>query len=374
MKTEKLQVVRFAPKGRESFYDAVTADVNTYFETNNVSPYANKEMWIKTIVMLLIYFIPYVFIVAGLARDSLWLFWGLWFLMGCGMAGMGTSIMHDANHGAYSARKKTNNFISHIIEIIGGYTVTWRIQHNILHHTYTNIGGLDEDIEAGMLLRFSPHSKKLAIHRYQHIYAWILYGLLTLQWATIKDYKLLLHYHQNELLKKQRISMRKALLQLTGIRIFYFSYLLVIPLLFSGMPWYVVLAGFFIMHFIAGFFLSCIFQPSHIMETSTFSSPVATESVKRMKDSWAVHELANTTDFAPHNRLLCWFSGGLNYQIEHHLFTGICHVHYPKIASIVKAKAEEFGLPYHVQPTFLRALSEHARMLKKLGRMDGPGC
>jgi len=368
MKNERLDIVRFAPKGKDSFYDAVTANVGAYFETNYISPYANGEMWIKTSVILLLYFVPYIFIIAGMGASSLWLFFGLWFLMGTGMSGIGTSIMHDANHGTYSANKRLNNFISHIIEAIGGYRVTWRIQHNILHHTYTNIQGLDEDMDAGILLRFSPYSKKYGIHRYQHIYAWILYGLLTLQWATIKDYVLLLHYQKNELLKKQKISLRKALLQLTGARIFYYGYLLVLPFLFSGMSWYFVLIGFCIMHFTAGLLLSCIFQLAHIMETSAFASPVDPAGERRMKDTWAVHEVSNTTDFAPDNRILSWFIGGLNFQIEHHLFTGICHVHYKRIAPIVRSTVKEFGLPYHIQPGFFSALSAHARMLKKLGK------
>src|SRR5678816_3528526 len=137
MKNERLDIVRFAPKGKDSFYDAVSANVGAYFETNFISPYANREMWIKTFVILLLSLVPYVFIITGMGAGSPWLFWGLWLLMGTGMSGIRTSIMHDANHGTYSANKRLNNFISHIIEAIGGCRVTWRIQHNILHHTYT---------------------------------------------------------------------------------------------------------------------------------------------------------------------------------------------------------------------------------------------
>jgi linoleoyl-CoA desaturase len=129
-----------------------------------------------------------------------------------------------------------------------------------------------------------------------------------------------------------------------------------------------VIMGFLLMHFTAGLFLSCIFQPSHIMEASAFASPVQTDGKMQMEETWAVHEILNTTDFAPHNHLLSWFVGGLNYQIEHHLFTGVCHVHYRKVAPIVQMTAKAYGLPYHVQPTFRQALRKHAEMLKKLGR------
>jgi linoleoyl-CoA desaturase len=305
--------------------------------------------------------------VTGVAAGRPLMFYGLWFLMGCGMIGIGTSVMHDANHGTYSNNKTINNLVGSILEVIGGYTVTWKIQHNVLHHTYTNIAGLDEDIGSIILLRLSPRQKWYWFHRYQHIYAWFFYMVMTLFWMTAKDYLQVVRYKQHDLLVKQKVSLEQALFRITLYKLFYYSYILFLPVMFSGMPWYYVLLGFLIMHFTAGLFLSCIFQPSHVMETSSFSEPVSSDGERRMEDSWAVHEVKNTTNFAPDNRVLSWFIGGLNYQIEHHLFPNICHVHYPHIAPIVKSTVLNFGLPYHVQSTFLKALREHARMLKILG-------
>jgi linoleoyl-CoA desaturase len=368
MKVQKLNIVRFAPKGKDSFYDAVVAKVNAYFEVNQISPYANKAMWIKTVVMLLLYFVPYVLMVTGMGAGSPWIFFGLWFVMGIGMSGIGTSVMHDANHGTYSPNKKVNNFISYILEVIGGYTVNWRIQHNVLHHTYTNVSGLDEDIDTMGLIRLSPSQPRLWYHRYQHLYAWFFYMIMTLFWMTAKDYLQIVRYKKADLLVKQQVSLRQALVRITLYKMFYYSYIMVLPILFSGMPWYFVVLGFLLMHFTAGLFLSCIFQPSHIVEASPFLEPEHTDDGKRMADTWAVHEVVNTTDFAPNNRPLSWFVGGLNYQIEHHLFTNICHVHYRKLAPIVQSTAAAFGIPYNVQPTFRKALLEHTKMLKKLGR------
>ncbi|PSL43830.1 linoleoyl-CoA desaturase [Chitinophaga niastensis] len=368
MKIEKIDIVRFAPRGKDSFIEAVTSKVKAYFETNDISPYANTGMWVKTIVMLLLYFVPYIFIVTGFGANNIWLFFGLWFLMGWGMIGLGTSVMHDANHGTYSPNKKVNTTIGYILEIIGGYTVTWKIQHNVLHHTYTNIAGLDDDINSIVLLRLSPRQPWHWFHRYQYIYTWFFYMIMTLFWMTAKDYLQVVRYKHHDLLIKQKVSLKQAIFHITLYKLFYYGYVLVLPLLFSGQPWYYVLTGFFIMHFIAGLFLSSVFQPSHIMEASAFSLPVTIDGTKHMEDSWAIHELANTTNFAPNNRMLSWFIGGLNFQIEHHLFTGVCHVHYKKIAPIVKATTAAFKLPYHEQPTFFRALLEHGRMLKKLGK------
>jgi linoleoyl-CoA desaturase len=192
--------------------------------------------------------------------------------------------------------------------------------------------------------------------------------VMTLFWMTAKDYLQVVRYKQHDLLVTQHVSIRQALVRLTLYKLFYYGYIIVLPVLFSGQAWYHVLFGFLFMHFLAGLCLSCVFQPAHIMESSEFSEPIMIDNVKSMEDSWAVHEIANTTNFAPKNKLLSWFIGGLNFQIEHHLFTNICHVHYPRIVPIVKSTAAEFGIPYHEQPTFRKALKEHVKMLKELGR------
>lgn len=364
----RLDTVQFATKKEGDFFATVTSNVSDYFLINRISPYANTQMWVKTMVMLSLYITPYAFMVTGFGANSLWIFFGLWFLMGWGMVGIGTSVMHDANHGTYSSNRRVNTFVGRILEIIGGYTVTWKIQHNVLHHTYTNIAGLDEDITNIVLLRFSPRQPRYWFHRYQYIYAWFFYMIMTLYWMTAKDYFQAIRYKQHDLLIKQKVSLSQALFRITLYKLFYYSYIIVLPILYSGMAWYFVLVGFLIMHFTAGLFLSCIFQPSHVVETSAFAAPMVTEGKRKMEDSWAVHEVVNTTNFAPNNKLLSWFAGGLNYQIEHHLFTSICHVHFPRIAPIVKSTALEFGLPYHEEPTFIKALGQHAKMLKHLGR------
>lgn len=368
MSVTKINIVRFASKGNSSFIDTVTAKVQDYFQTTKTSPYANGGMWRKTIIMILCYTIPYLLIISSVGANSLLLFWAFWLLMGFGIVGIGTSVMHDANHGAYSPNKKVNAFLGHMLEVIGGYSVNWKIQHNLLHHTYTNIEGLDEDIDSIVLLRLSPRQQWYWFHRYQHLYAWFFYMLMTLYWMTAKDYLQVIRYKKRDLLVKQKISLRRAIFHITWYKMFYYSYVLVLPILFSGQAWYFVLAGFVIMHFTAGFMLACIFQPAHVMPDSTFPEPIVEGSKRHIKDTWAVHELASSTNFAPRSRVLSWFIGGLNFQIEHHLFSNICHVHYRKLAPIVKQTAEEFGLPYHVKRTFLIALIEHGRMLKILGK------
>ncbi len=373
MKAKKLDIVRFASKGKDGFYDTVKARARAYFEHNNISPYANAQMWFKTAFMLALYFVPLIVMITG-GVDNTWVFFGLWFLMGLGMSGIGTAVMHDANHGTYSPKKGVNRFISYILEVIGGYTENWKIQHNILHHTYTNVSGLDEDIDTMGLIRLSPNQPMKWYHRYQHLYAWFFYMIMTLYWMTAKDFFQAARYKKFDLLVKQQLSLTQAMWRIAMYKALYYSYIIVLPLIFSGMPWYFVIGGFLLMHFTSGLLLSCIFQPSHIMETSDFAIPQQAEGEgkRQMENSWAVHEVENTTNFALRNRVLSWFAGGLNFQIEHHLFTNICHVHYRKLAPIVKMTAKEFGLPYHEQRTFRKALLAHASMLRKLGRGLAP--
>lgn len=324
-------------------------------------------MYIKTVVMLSMYFVPYIAIIAGLGAISLWLFYPLWLLMGLGIVGIGTSVMHDSNHGAYTDNKTVNHILGSVLNVLGGYSLNWKIQHNILHHTYTNIDGLDEDIDSGFVLRMSPEKPLLGFHKFQHVYAWGLYCIMNLYWITAKDYKLLFRYDKNNLLQNQKTTLRKALIELSLLKVFYIAYMLVLPILLSGVAWYHVIFGFIIMHIVAGFALAVIFQPAHVVETSDYSSP---SEDRKMENNWAVHQARNTADFAPNNKLVCWFIGGLNFQIEHHLFPQVCHVHYPKIAKIVAAVAAEYDLPYQVMPTFRSAIYAHGKMLKRLGNNE----
>jgi linoleoyl-CoA desaturase len=273
-KKTKLDIVRFAPKkGVSGFHDALRLNIDQYFETTGLSPNRNRLMVWKTVAMLSIYFVPFIAILAGAYSVHPFLFYMCWFVMGIGVVGIGTSVMHDGNHGAYTGNKGRDKFIGLVIHLVGGNDISWKIQHNILHHTYTNIDGLDDDIDAGTLLRFTPHSRKVPMHRYQHLYAWFVYSLMTLYWCTAKDFLAVINYNRLGLLKKERISLGTALLEVTLSKILYFSIFLVLPLLLSGAPWTSVLLGFILMHFVAGLSLACIFQLAHVMEESDFAKP-----------------------------------------------------------------------------------------------------
>ncbi len=362
--TKKLEIVRFAPRRGESFYDEVKIRIEEYFQTTKLNTHGNSAMRWKTAAMVAMYIVPFLVMLTGVGHFSVLLYLGLWLAMGIGMVGIGTSVMHDGNHGSYSENKTVNKWLGRIIFLVGGYHVTWRIQHNILHHTYTNIEGLDGDIDAGVLLRFSPHSRHYKMHKFQHLYAWFLYGLLTLQWATIKDFRSVIEYDKLGLLRKERRTLRRALWEVGWTKVVYYTIFVGLPLYFSHVGWGWTVLGFVIMQFVAGLALSCIFQLAHVMEGAEFPAP---NDDKKMENNWAVHQILNTINFSPRSRILSWFIGGLNFQIEHHLFPHICHVHYPKLSLIVRRAAHQWGIPYQVEPTFVSALVTHGRMLRKLG-------
>lgn len=358
--------IKFPRGTNNDFFSEVRHRVNTYFKENNISKYGDYRMYIKTIVLIAAYIISYSLIISRIS-DNFWINYSLWIALGVAIAGIGLSIMHDASHGAYSKNKKLNSFLANTMVFIGGSAYTWNIQHNQLHHSFTNIDGIDEDIDPGKIMRFSPHKKRYFIHKFQHIYAWFLYGFMTITWSTDKDFKQLFQYHKINKAEGRKDNFAARFIRLIVAKIVFHTLTIVLPLLLLSDPWYVTLLYVFSMHFVAGFILACVFQPAHVIPLTKFPMP---NDDGNMENNWAIHQLLTTANFAPSSRILSWYVGGLNYQVEHHLFPTICHVHHKAISGIVEKTAKEYGLPYNVQPSFIKALWEHGKMLKMLGNYD----
>lgn len=354
---------RFSNQVNAEFFSTLRQRVNDYFTTNNIPMHGDSKIVIKTIVMFLLYFGPYLFIVTGWVTNP-FLFIGLWLVMGLGGAGIGVNVMHDANHGAWSKSKFWNSIMGKSVNLIGGNAKTWQLQHNVLHHAYTNVEGMDHDLDGPIFLRFSPSQEKRGYHRYQHIYAWFFYGLQTFARTLATDFTNAKIFRDRGLIRKPK-EYRNIILNILYGKVFYFIYILAIPLIFAPVPWWLVLLGFGIMHYTLGLMLAIIFQSAHVMPECQF--PKANEK-GTIENSWAIHQMETTTNFSPNSRVFSWFIGGLNFQIEHHLFSNICHTHYREISKIVSSTAAEFGIKYNQQKTFARAVWEHGKMLKSLGR------
>ena len=319
----------------------------------------------KSIAMLMVFFVPLIIINTGVV-NSVWMLFVLYLLAGLGMAGIGMGIMHDAIHGSYSKNRTINKYMGYTMNLIGANVTTWKIQHNVLHHTYTNIEDADDDINAPFFLRFSPNAKRNWLHRFQYLYVWFFYGISTISWITIKDFIRLNRYRKIGFFSKEN-EFKKEFAKLVGWKLLYYSYALILPLLVVPLaPWIIILA-FISMHFVTGFLISIVFQVAHIMPSSEFPLP---DQNGIIAGDWFLHQLATTSNFSPKNRFFSWLIGGLNYQIEHHLMPNICHVHYKKLSRIVADTAKEYGMPYHIKKTFAAAIWDHIRMLRQLGKIQ----
>ena len=354
--------ITFSRIDSAKFFRTLNKRVNDYFKENKISRNGNWKLHLKTVVMFSIYLTPY-FLFLGL--DFPW--WAqllLTIVMGIGMAGVGMNVMHDANHGSYSSKKWVNKVMGGSIYILAGNVYNWQVQHNVLHHTYTNIHGHDEDLEAGRILRFSKHSKWYRFHKFQHYYGVLLYGLLTFNWAITTDFQQTKRYLARKLSfgKFPKPATQWSILIIT--KLIYFGVWLVIPILFFDIAWWKILIGFFIMHYVAGMILSVVFQLAHVVEEADMVLPDASGNIK---NTWAIHQLFTTVNFSTKNRIMNWFTGGLNHQVEHHIFPNISHIHYTKISKIVKQTAMEFNLPYNEYKTTRKAIISHFKHLREMG-------
>ncbi len=366
MPEAQFKAPQFTIGEKESFGPTVRKRVNEYFKVHNKAKTGDYRIWIKVIMLPLIYLAAFALILTYGASYGLLSFYGLWLIMGFAIAGMGLSIMHDANHGSLSQNKKINEFVGQfVLNFVAGSSINWKIQHNVLHHSFTNVDGYDEDISPSGVMRFSPNQEVKPFYKYQAYYAWFLYGLMTFIWATFKDFGQLNRFNKMGLLKAQGkkygIEMRNLLIR----KVIYYAAFIALPIFLLEVPWYHVLLGWFAMHFIAGLILGVIFQCAHVIPETVY--PAINEEHKIEHDP-ATHQMLTTANFANNNKILSWYVGGLNFQIEHHLFPNICHVHHKEISKIVKQTAKEFGIPYHYTPKFKDALAGHARFLNQLGQ------
>lgn len=338
--------------------------VNRYFQERALSKKGNALMYVKTTFYFTAWGFLYALIMSGRFSEPAML--GLALLLGCAYTGIGFNVGHDAIHGAFARNRIINAIACYAFEFNGASSYSWKVRHNVIHHTYTNIIGSDGDLESMPLLRFCARPNTKWFHRYQHFYAPLLYCFVTLVWMFKKDYKHMLLERKEQRLGRKPPSHAFAALFIC--KAFHYSVYLILPALFLPLPVWKVLIGFLAMHFSAGLMMATVFQIGHCVEGPQFSSRPVDSMVK---DSWAVHQLKTSSNFKG-GRLTNWICGGLNHQIEHHLFPTVCHVHYPRIAKIVRETASEFGLPYNEQSGYFAGLKSHLRMMRQFGRHEMP--
>lgn len=270
------------------------------------------------------------------------------------------NISHDANHNAISENDAINNLLSYSLDMIGVNSYLWRFGHNQEHHGFVNIEGIDNNIEGFGLVRFSPETPHKPAFKFQKFYAPILYGLSTINYVTRKDFRLALIYKRKG---KGLSGMEWA--KLIFWKLFYYTYTLVLPILFLPVAWYWVVLCFVVGHIVVGNILSFVFLVGHLTEDAYFP-PVSEDG--KVDQNWAVHIYETTNDFAIDNHFLTWMVGGINIHVIHHLLPHINHTNYRLLIPVIQDTAKECGIRYNEFPSFTSALISHFRFLDRMGK------
>lgn len=342
-----------------SLHAVLKNNVNEYFQHQQLSPAGNYSLFIKAGIFLVGYVSLYIHLV--FFTPSSWIAVTECILLGILTASIGFNVMHDGAHGSFSKHSWLNRLAASSLDILGASSFMWNIKHNVIHHAYTNIDGIDDDINARPFLRLCKTQKNYKIHRYQHIYFWFLYCFLYLFWVFFTDYKK--YFSQ----KIGNVPLRKLKakdhISFWGFKLLYIFLFIALPIYYCGfLPW---LIGFLINAVVAGFLLSIVFQLAHTVDDTSF--PIPSQPLNKMEDEWALHQLKTTADFATSNKFISWWLGGLNFQIEHHLFPKISHVHYPAVHKIVRKTCAALGVPIIEYSKLHTAITSHISYLKKMG-------
>ncbi len=341
------------------FFASLKKSVDNYFASRQIKKTGNWKLYTKTIILIPLSLAVYLFLILGsytpLAGILLSVF------LGFVLVSIAFNVMHDACHGSYSSKKWVNELLSLTTNALGSNSFIWKVKHNIVHHTYTNVDGVDDDITKGAIMRFCKTQRWFPAHRFQFIYMFLLYSMTTLLWIFFTD--VAKYLSKKIVVTEMKIGYREHINFWTSKVLYVFFYVLLPAWLVGWEAW---LVGYLIVNVTMGLTLAVVFQLAHVVEKTSFE--LAGEAPKVIESEWAVHEVSTTCNFATHNRIISWFVGGLNYQVEHHLFPRISHVHYRDISPIVQEHCSAFGLPYHSYPTLTAALISHVRMMKDLGR------
>lgn len=355
-----MSIPKFLNVKGSTFHQELKKRVARYFAETKKPATGNWTLYVKAILFWILYIGLYVHVVFFTPPVALAIIECIF--MGGLTAAIGFNVMHDGGHGSFSNSKFWNKMAAFSVNALGASGIMWNNKHNIVHHTYTNIDGVDDDIEIKPMLRMCPTQKKYFIHRFQHIYVWFLYTFLLLIWVFATDYAKYFSRKVGSVPIKKMSTFEHIAFWIAKAG--YAFMMIVLPIYLLGfLPW---LIGFLALAMFAGFVLSVVFQLAHTVEHTSF--PIPDADINKIENEWAIHQIQTTANFATKNKLISWLVGGLNFQIEHHLFPKISHIHYPAISEIIKQTCMEYGIKYIEFRRMRHAIASHAIHLKKMGR------
>lgn len=357
---QNLKKVQFAHREKGvDFFSTVRSRVESYFKTNHLSTFATPGMHLKNLLIFFACITLYLLII--MQQFNVPILCLLMIMLGLLFATLLMNIAHDAAHGSYSQNKSLNQILSYLFDFIGRSSAIWKITHNQEHHTYTNIHGLDSDIHQSILIRLSPGDPLYWFHRYQ---AWYVFFLYSLSAINIFFFSSIFAIFQELKKKKPAIKIKDVIIffLFRAVHIFLF---IIIPYMVMSLSFLEILAGYFLMLLFIGLYIAIVFEVAHIVVQTEF---IEENGEGKLPFEWAVHQLRTTCNFSIKNPVVCWILGGLNFQIEHHLFPQIAHGHYKNISGIVRTTAKEFNIPYNENPTIIAAIYSHLKQLNRLGQ------
>jgi linoleoyl-CoA desaturase len=344
-----------------SFFKQLRRKVELHFANGNLHPAGNTKLYLKSVLQIVSAVVLYVVLV--FYTPPILLAIPLCALLGLNLAVIGFNVMHEGGHQSFSRHSWINNISAYFLNILGGNAYYWKIKHNINHHTYTNVEGMDSDIDVKPFMRLHEAQPRRGYHRFQHIYCILLYGVSYLAWIFYEDFQKYFSGKVSTNNEKKQLPAREHFIFWFTKIMFILAYM-VIPILMVG--WVSWLVGFLIITFVCGLAISIVFQLAHVVEGTHFHSASEGE-IRDKKEEWAIHQLNSTANFATSSKTLSWLLGGLNFQIEHHLFPRISHIHYPAISKFVKEACAESNIVYHEYTSMLKAIISHFTHLRKLG-------
>ncbi|WP_217925020.1 fatty acid desaturase family protein [Miltoncostaea oceani] len=343
---------------QRDFREAVAAEL-----TPSVRRRGAAQMALKSIVILTWAIGSYLGLL--LYARELWQILPLSVSLALALAGVGFSIQHDANHGAVGGR--LGRVWGFSLDLMGASSQVWRAKHNHAHHTYTNIDGADTDIEQLPLARFAPSQPLYRFHRFQHLYMWFFYGLFAFKGHLTGDWMQMLRGQVG----LQPITRSPGIIAVfIAGKILFITWAIALPLYLFD--WWAVLGVFALVSWVFGMTVATVFQMAHCVEEAEHGFTTVAELEENPGRRWAEHQLASTVDFAPRNRVLNWYLGGLNFQAVHHLQPKVCHVHYARLSPVLDRVAAQNGLAYRCHPTLRSALASHGRWLRRMGHETVP--
>ncbi|MCC6818512.1 MAG: acyl-CoA desaturase [Bacteroidia bacterium] len=345
-----------------SFHAELRKRINDYFVEIKSKPTGNIKLYSKAIILVVSFIAVYTHLIF-FTSENLFISLTECLILGTLTSAIGFNIMHDGAHGSFSQQKWLNELAGLSLNVLGANVFMWKTKHNVVHHTFTNIEGMDDDINAKPFLRLCESQKRYKIHKFQHLYFLVAYSLLYIYWIFFTDYKKYFSKRVGQMpIKKMSVQEHFSF---WGFKALHLILFVVIPIIMVGFTAWVI--GFLTYGLFAGIVLSLVFQLAHTVSDTHF--PTVNAETGKVEDEWAVHQLKTTANFATKNKIVSWFTGGLNFQIEHHLFPHISHIHYPAISEIVKQACREYNIPYIEYPKVRLAVASHISHLKSMGRV-----